>query len=294
VKPLVPSSRLSAVLTLAAFAFGVGSVACSANVGAYEPTSTNSQRLAVVDVRVGQHVGDQTAQVDASARFVSVKEPGNPGDALGLLGLGYPTIPAGTCTLEGAEAPATSAAVRVDLRDLSPVSLELRGDDGYPTLVSLEPKAFPDVAGLVSGVVFVAPAASGAGAPRIAALHVGSGPAGEYELPDLPVKLQLVDAAIGEAGVYGIDARGLDIVASGMGTAPGDRLTFDLVRGGVLRARCGADATGRVKIDPVSLGGAGEVVLVVRAQRHVMRDEPLLGGVDARLERTLDLKLIVR
>jgi hypothetical protein len=275
------------------------SVACTASVGA-DQTGSTSQRLAVVDVRVqspsSPSVGGADAlKVDASARFVSVKEPGAPEGALDLLGLTYPVVPVGTCAL-ASTVPTSAAgdgAVRVDLRDLSPVTLELKGDDGAPMLVGLEPKAFPDVAGLVSGVVFVAPASTATlAAPRFVTVHVPSATSAGLELPELPARLQLVDAVASESG-YAIDARGLDIVAPPP-ALPSDRLVVDVVRGGVVRAHCGLDSSGRLHVDAFALGGQGDVTLLVRAQRHVLRDDASLGAVDARLERAMDVKVLVR
>ncbi|MEO7092051.1 MAG: hypothetical protein ABI175_02295 [Polyangiales bacterium] len=305
----VPGARrrfhAGAVGAVAVASLAVASVACSATVEA-DQTGSAAQRLAVVDVRVqasSPTLGLGTAdalKLEASARFVSVKEPGAPGGALDLLGLTYPIVPLGTCSLASSAPPAPqtgvgNGAVRVDLRDLSPVTLELRGDDGgAATLFGLEPKAFPDVAGLVSGVVFVAPSSSSttALAPRFVTVHVPSATSAGLELPDLPARLQLVDAVSTEAG-YAVDAGGLDVIVPAS-ALPTDRLVVDVVRGGVVRAHCGADASGRLHIDGFALGGQGDVTLLVRAQRHLVRDDAALGAIDARLERAMDVKVIVR
>ena len=288
----------ASVLVIASVA--AASVACSATVEA-DPGASTSQRLAVVDVRVQGSattaaLGGDALKLDASARFVSVKEPGAPDGALDLLGLTYPAVPAGTCTLVSspAAAPVGNGAVRVDLRDLSPVTLELKGDDGASGLLGLEPRAFPDVAGLVSGVVFVAPPAMtmlGA-APRFVTVHVPTATSAALELPDLPARVQLLDGVTTDSG-YAVNASGLDVVVPPV-TLPTDRLVIDVVRSGVVRAHCGADGVGRLHVDAFSLGGPGDVTLLVRAQRHVLRDDASLGAVDARLERAMDVKIIVR
>lgn len=281
---------------LAALTFGAGAMACSATVGA-ETTGSNAQKLAVVDVRVQQGAGSETLRFEAAARFVAVKEPGVPDDALNVLGLAWGAPPVGVCTLGDTLPAAPNAAVRVDLRDLSPVALELAADDGAPLLVRLEPRAFPDVAGVVSGVVFVAPSSTQVAAtPRLASLRVGGATLSALELPELPARVQLVDATSVE-GTYSIDAHGLDVIISSLakdGPKDSDRFAIDVVRAGVVRAHCGFDGAGKLRIDALSLGGAGEATLVVRAQRRVLRDDPTLGAVDARLERALELKVVVR
>ena len=278
-------------------------MACSATVEA-DQGGVTAQRLAVVDVRVqtpapaSNLYGTDALKLDASARFVSVKEPGAPDGALDLLGLTYPVVPLGTCALaySATNTPVGNARgpVRVDLRDLSPVTLELKGDDGTPTLLGLEPKAFPDVAGLVSGVVFVAPSSMTmlGSAPRLVTVRVPSATSAGLEIPDLPTRVHLVDAVATDSG-YAVDARGFDVVVPAP-VLPSDRLVVDVVRGGVIRAHCGADASGRLRIDGLSLGGQGDVTLVVRAQRHLLRDDAALGAIDARLERAMDVKVIVR
>ena len=289
--------RAGAVSALAVASLAAASVACSATVEA-DPGASTAQRLAVVDIRVQGSpatFGGDALKLDASARFVSVKEPGAPDGALDLLGLTYPTVPVGTCALVSSPAPSVgNGAVRVDLRDLSPVTLELKGDDGASGLLGLEPRAFPDVAGLVSGVVFVAPPALTmlGTTPRFVTVHVPSATSSALELPDLPARLQLLDAVTTDSG-YAVNASGLDVLVP-PAALPSDRLVIDVVRSGVVRAHCGADTAGRLHLDAFSLGGPGEVTLLVRAQRHVLRDDPSLGALDARLERAMDVKIVVR
>lgn len=266
--------------TLFAGAFG-----CAAPVVA-DVDAGSSQKLSVVEVRA-VHAADtgSLVRVDATARFVSVREPGTPGDALELLGLDWAPVSAGSCTLT-AETPASaSTPVRVDLRDLSPVTLLLEGSP-----VGLEPRAFPDVAGLVSGVVFVAP--SGWSAPestKTVSLQTAAGTVGGLELPEIPSPLRLVDAVAND-GTFTVDSRGLDLVTA----VPhgDDRTVVEIARGGVVRARCGVDASGKLHVDAVALGGLGDATLIVRAQRHLVRDE-LGTSLDARLERDVEVRLNV-
>ena len=283
--------RLQLALFAFAAPFALVAVGCTAPVDASEDAGGSAQKVSVVEVRAWHAPSDGAlVRLDAAARFVSVREPGAPRDALELLGLGWANVPAGTCTLSPDEQPAASAnPVRVDLRDLSPVRLLL--DSREP--IDLEPRAFPDVAGLVSGVVFVAP--SDLAAPVSAkgvSLQVGQGvPAVTgLELPELPSPLRLVDAVANE-GTFTVEARGLDI-----NTAPprdGDRISVEVVRAGVVRARCGVDASGRLHIESAALGGVGDASLVVRAQRRVVRDD-LVNALDARLERAVEVRLLVR
>lgn len=255
---------------------------CAAPVGA-EVDAGSSQKLSVVEVRAW-HAVDSGAltRVDAAARFVSVREPGAPADALELLGLGWSPVAPGVCSANQPTEAAPSAPVRVDLRDLSPVTLLL---EGAP--VGLEPRAFPDVAGLVSGVVFVAPADwTAPEQTKTVSLQTAAGLVSGLELPELPSPLRLVDAVAND-GVFTVDARGLDLVTA----VPhgDDRTVVEVVRSGVVRARCGVDASGRLHVDGAALGGMGDATLVVRAQRRLLRDD-----VDARLERDVEVRLLVR
>ena len=268
-------------------------VGCAAPVGA-EPDAGTSQKLSVVEVRAWHAVADGSlTRLDAAARFVSVREPGVPSDALDLLGLAWPNVPAGACALTANDAPVPASPVRVDLRDLSPVTLLLEG-----TPVNLEPRAFPDVAGLVSGVVFVAPselAAPFSGARASAksiSLQMGQGlPAvSGLELPELPSPLRVLDA-VNNDGTFTVDARGVDILAAPARTD--DRVVVEIMRAGVVRARCGVDATGHLRMDSVALGGTGDATLIIRTQRRVLRDDGI-NPVDARLERAVELRVFLR
>lgn len=285
--------RLQLSLFAFAAAFGPYAVGCAAPIGPESDAGSSAQKVSVVEVRAWHAPSDGTlVRLDAAARFVSVREPGAPSDALELLGLGWSNVSSGTCTLVGSEASPSASPVRVDLRDLSPVKLLLDSREQ----IDLEPRAFPDVAGLVSGVVFVAP--SDLAAPVSAkgiSLQVGQGnPAiSGLELPELPSPLRLIDAVANE-GTFTLtdaDTRGLDVA-----TAPprdGDRITVEVVRAGVVRARCGVDASGKLHIDPAALGGVGDATLVIRAQRRVVRDD-VANAVDARLERDLEVRVVIR
>jgi hypothetical protein len=285
------ASSLRFGVGLAALAATVAGLGCSGNVVA-EPTGGSSQRLAVVEVRLHAAATETESHLDASARFVAVREPGVANDALDLLGLSYREPLAGGCVLLDADATARPLpAVRVDLRDLSPVSVEVRGEEGDVGVLPLEARAFPDVGGLVSGVVFVAPAVRAThSTPRGASLTISGVRLGELELPDVP-RVQLM-GAVSTDDALAVDARGFDLYA--VGSAPESRLSLDVVRAGVTRARCGVDANGRTHVDATALGGAGDVTLVVRDARHVVREEATLGTVDARVSREIELKLLAR
>lgn len=288
--------RLQLPLFAFAATFGPLAVGCAAPVGLESDAGSTAQKVSVVEVRAWHAPSDGSlVRLDAAARFVSVREPGAPSDALELLGLGWSNVSPGTCTLVGSEPSPSANPVRVDLRDLSPVRLLLDSREQ----IDLEPRAFPDVAGLVSGVVFVAP--SDLAAPAAAkgiSLQVGQGvPAiSGLELPELPTGLRLIDAvaAVGTEGTFTLtdaDARGLDVA-----TAPprdGDRIAVEVVRAGVVRARCGVDASGKLHIEPAALGGVGDATLVIRSQRRVLRDD-LANAVDARLERDLEVRVVIR
>ncbi len=286
----------------AQLALGVG---CSAAV--VDPASIDSgaEALSVVEVRAHQ-TGSTIDRLDASARFLTVGKDARE-SALDLLGLGWAAPPLGTCVAPAAVAPSSSA--RVDLRDLSPVTLSVltsgtAGLDVVPQgTFTLEPRAFPDVAGLVSGVVFVAPqiVREAPSFPRIdgVSLAVGGRALSGFELPELPSKVRLVGAVPttlpGLAGgpsleAYAVEAAGFDLV-SGPTTDP---VVVEVVRSGVVHARCGFDAAGKLRVDATSAGGVGELALVLRAQRRVVRDDAVLGQIDARLERVVEIRVLAR
>lgn len=285
--------RLQLPLFAFAATFGPLAVGCAAPIAPESDAGSTAQKVSVVEVRAWHAPSDGSlVRLDAAARFVSVREPGAPSDALELLGLGWSNVSSGTCTLVGSEPAPSANPVRVDLRDLSPVRLLLDSHEQ----IDLEPRAFPDVAGLVSGVVFVAP--SDLAAPAAAkgiSLQVGQGvPAiSGLELPELPSALRLIDAVAtdGTFTLTDADARGLDVA-----TAPprdGDRIAVEVVRAGVVRARCGVDASGKLHIEPAALGGVGDATLVIRSQRRVLRDD-VANAVDARLERDLEVRVVIR
>jgi hypothetical protein len=268
---------------------GIGlttAMGCAAPVEAGTDAGSSS-KLSVVEVRAWHAVADGSlTKLDAAARFVSVREPGAPADALDLLGLGWAPVTQGACTLTANEPAVSSNPVRVDLKDLSPVTLLLEGSP-----VNLEPRAFPDVAGLVSGVVFVAP--SDLAAPAMAkgvSLQAANNTINGLELPDLPAPLRLIDAVNNE-GTFTVDAHGVDLVAAPAHS--NDRVVVEIMRSGVVRARCGVDASGRLHIDSSALGGAGDATFVIRTQRRIVREEAL-NTVDARLERAIEVRLVLR
>lgn len=273
-------------------ALGIG---CTAPVEAGTDAGSAS-RLSLVEVRAYHSASDSTLlRFDASARFVSVREPGVPADALDVLGLAWPSVSPGSCAPVD-ETPAAKAAFRVDLRDLSPVAMQVQGEDGAVSPLSLEPRAFPDVVGLVSGVVFVAPSAPLVSSAKTVSMQVGGGPSPVtlgFDLPDAPQLKFLNATQSGADATFNVDARGLDVAALELPRGE-DRIALDVVRAGVTRARCVLDATGNLHVDALSLGGAGDATLLVRAQRRLQREDASLGPVEARLERDVEVHLVVR
>lgn len=281
-------------------ALALVSAGCSATVVDPANVDSGAEALSVVEVRAHQsagQVGAQIGRIDASARFLSVGKDGREA-ALGLLGLAWAPAPVGACSTTRPTAPPASA--HVDLRDLSPVSVSLLGENATDLgTFALEARAFPDVVGLVSGVVFV-PAEGATGLAGAAALaghrldgvtfSVGGRSFGGLELPELPGKLRLVGATKGaEAEAWSVDAAGFDLTVDG---ELNDPIVVEVLRAGVTRARCGFDASGKLRLDAASLGGVGEAVLLVRAQRRVLRDDAVLGHVDARLERSVEVRIV--
>ncbi|MGZ3450881.1 MAG: hypothetical protein ACXVEF_14860 [Polyangiales bacterium] len=278
---LLPLASAACVLALTA-------LGCAAPVEADTDAGT-TQRLSLVEVKALHAASDGTLlHLDAAARFVAVREPGRPSEALELLGLGWQSIPAGTCAVVD-EAVQPTQTIRVDLRDLSPVNLEVRGEDGLTTPLALEPRAFPDVVGMVSGVVFVAPAFAPVTTAKSVSLSASGVALGGFDLPE-PPRLELVGAT-GEGGTFSLLAsHGVDLVDSSVRTD--ERVAVDVIRAGVVKSRC-VLGDGRLHLDGASLGGVGEASLLVRAQRRAVRDGES-GAIEARLERDVEVRLLVK
>jgi hypothetical protein len=278
-------------LASAACVLGLTAVGCTAPVAA-DTDAGSTQRLSLVEVKALHNAGDGALlRLDAAARFVAVREPGLPSEALDLLGLGWQSIPAGTCAAVE-EAAAPTQGMRVDLRDLSPVNLEVRGDDGVTTPLALEPRAFPDVVGMVSGVVFVAPSFASVTSAKSVALSANGLALGGFDLPE-PPRLDLLGASpVGDSGSsFSVSpARGVDLVVSSVRTD--ERVSVDILRAGVVKTRC-VLGDGRLHLDGASLGGVGEASLLVRAQRRALRDGES-GPLEARLERDVEVHLLVK
>jgi hypothetical protein len=272
-------------------ALASGSLACSANVG--DDGNTSAQQVAIVEVRAHESIADaRTQKLDVTARVAAIRDPGTVADAIEVLGLRWSAPPVGTCAAVAPESAGTQPA-HIELRDLAPVRVDVSSATGERVALPMEARAFPDVMGIVSGVVYATPAATQAplaGSVSSVELTLGASLSGALELPSLPAQLK-IDAAESE-GAYAVDANGFDLWA----TAKNDRdaLSIEISRGGVARARCGLDGQGHLRIDGASLGGAGELSLTVRAQRNERRLDAALGTLDVRLERVMDLRVLAR
>lgn len=132
-------------------ALGLG--ACSGNVpdGA-DATASTTQALVVVEQSVPQNASD-TARANASAWFLRVNDPQSLNDANRLVTDVFDVPAVGSCAVLGSQKPPSATS------PMSPVELAYAGDVVVQTdrsRVQLAMRAFPDLANLVSGVVYTA------------------------------------------------------------------------------------------------------------------------------------------
>lgn len=263
---------------------------CSAVADPTAAEQVGSQQFGVVEVRVGAN-----ATVDASARFVTVREPGTADTARSLLGLAWTAPAAGTCVAPTEAAQATGAAgTQIELVDATPVSLTLHDAVDAQSTLPLESRAFPDIAGLASGVVFVSSAGTRAATTSpIRSIDVSTvgGALGNFALPDLPTDLAIVGATESD-GRWSVGAAGIDVASPSNDGA--DPLEVRIVRAGVTMTRCTIDRGAPLHLGLDLLGGSGEVGLLVRAVRRSVIASPTFGSVETRLARELELRLEVR
>lgn len=152
--------------------------------------------------------GDADGQVrsNVSAKFVQLSE-GDRALAFKLVGV-RPSIPAvGECvslaSLEELERiPAQAGAMSADLVDAGDVTLSVRSAEGSQE-IKLSPRAFPDVADLVSGVFYTSPDADMA-LPPAARYSLGAtgsasvdGFSVEVDAPSSPIITSVSDVAVG-------------------------------------------------------------------------------------------------
>lgn len=152
--------------------------------------------------------GDADGQVrsNVSAKFVQLAE-GDRALAFKLVGVRPAIPPAGDCvslaSLEELEMlPSETGPMSADLVDAGDVTLSVRSDEGSRE-IKLSPRAFPDVADLISGVFYTSPDADIALPPaaRYALGATGSGVVDgfsvEVDAPKSPVINSVSDVAVG-------------------------------------------------------------------------------------------------
>ena len=222
----------------------------------------------------------------ASASFLRVHEGGDPGVVARLVGAA-PTLPP-----EGGCARLDGDGVGVPLRAISPVELvqvdgvTLTTDSGR---TQLSARAYPDVAHLLSGVVYTSPDAEGSTRNGKVAFHV----AGGAEVPNLDVTL---DAPPPLAGVRinGVELGGAampgpitPLHVTWSGDRAGDVVYADFaIAGASQRFRCTADATSLV--GPAIATAAGTRITVsVHRLRVVPFAAGSLGSAEARFDAAI-------
>ncbi len=141
------------LLPLLAASVASFTVACSANVSAPvdladAEAATTASSLAVVVVERTAMPGD-TAHAEAVARFVRMRSGAVDDDALRMVGANVDMPALGTCAVVSTLARAPRFARAVELVDVGSVTLE---SNGVATM--LPARRLPDVADLVSGVVY--------------------------------------------------------------------------------------------------------------------------------------------
>jgi hypothetical protein len=146
------SVRIDRLLPIGAALVGSFIVACSANVGASvdladaEVSSVGS--LAIVVVEHTMRPGD-AARVEAVARFVRMRSGPVDDDALRMVGAAVDMPTLGGCAPAASLARAARPARAVELVDVGGVTLESNG-----IATNLPARRLPDVADLISGVVY--------------------------------------------------------------------------------------------------------------------------------------------
>jgi hypothetical protein len=233
-------------------------------------------------LRVDQAV-DATggARTHATASFLRVHEGGDPAVVARVVGAVPAMPPEGGCSrLDDEPAVPLHTLTRVELVQVEGVTVG--GDD---TATSLSARAYPDVAHLVSGVVYTSPDTAGAAGRRVTFRVAGS-----VDVPSFDVAVDT------PAPLEGLRVNG---VALGSSTAPaavaplrvtwdGDRGTdaiyADFVSTGTsARWRCTADALGLV--GPALAAPAGTRINVTV---HRVRVAPFAAGALGTAEVRLD------
>jgi hypothetical protein len=137
---------------------------------------------------------DGQVRTNVSAKFVQLAE-GDRALAFKLVGV-RPAIPAvGEC-------PAQAGPMSADLVDAGDVTLSVRSGEGSQE-IRLSPRAFPDVADLVSGVFYTSPDADMALPPAARYALVASGSAAvdsfsvEVDAPRSPIVTSVSDVVVG-------------------------------------------------------------------------------------------------
>jgi hypothetical protein len=246
---------------------------CSADVVAAgaDANASSTHALLVVEQSAPSDSAEP-ARSHASMWFLRVSDEPSV-DAVTRLVTDQTELPAlGTCV-----APASRSAERIS-GTLAPVDLAFAGDvfiDTPSSTVQLAVRAFPDVANLVSGVMYTAPGQSDLGplaGGEMAVRATGSEGLGVLsaiaEAPGLPQELRINGLSIDSTDLRA--QRGRPLAISWIAGEPGDGVYVDIdpVPGSPSdRVRCALADTGAGQIAPVAIPETSQLRLSLHRVR---------------------------
>ncbi len=261
---------------------GLTAVACSANVVPAGADANTSSMHALLVVEQSTPVdSSDTARSHASMWFLRTSdEPSASVEAVTRLVTDQTELPTlGTCV-----APASRRADRIDAT-LSPVELAFAGDvfvDSGNAQVQLAVRAFPDVANLVSGVMYTAPGPTDLGPLAGSALAVRTTGADGIpalsalaDAPSIPREVHLEGMALDAPELEA--HRGHPLTVTWAAGSPGDLMYVDIdpVPGSASeRVRCALADTGSGQIAAMAIPETSAMSLSV----HRVRIAPLRSG----------------
>lgn len=289
--------RFSLIFTICASLIGIG---CSAHVAdSTESAGTAVQKLAVLEVQVQQNSSDTIPQLTATARFASIRDTQHSNQLLQLLGLTSNSMEPGICRQTENKVNVTPSLyetrTRVDLHDRSPVTLELKELGRQPLTLQLEPHAFPDVVGLVSGVVFVARSPIHILSPSNAQFiswAISNQNSSSFDLPSLP-QLSTPNQDSSLPDTLWLSQANANYSLQWVGGSF-DRLSVDVIHNETTYLQCEADAHRRIQLPVTIFSNAKEVALLVRAHKRWVREDSTFGQLDIRIERTRMIRVRVQ
>jgi hypothetical protein len=280
---LILSMMTPAGARTVAILLALGGGACSATVaddGAGDDHEGDAARLGAVTVeRVVTLAPSRGVVTHVSARFLRVAGTLDARAAERLVGpvRWTESVDLGGCVQrDGAErrGPAAPANVRIQLLDVGEMILET-GVGRVP----LAPRAFPDVGGVVSGVVYTSRdgGAELSGATSYLLSASGSSMVEGFQLRvDAPAPLEPIRLGAQRLGAGDVVQRSLEPVVVGWSAgqpAAGDHVFVELsdLDGEAVATRCAFADTGEAVVPASVLRalGPGEIEIVVRRERRV-------------------------